>query len=183
MKVKVLFGLLLFMVVATVPAMADGVTTFDPLGTPLYATGGDVVAYFVGSDASFSSTASLYLPTYSGEIFPNHSTLPGSFVNLGSFAPGTPLVFRLQVNDGQYNWFTGPATDNSDGIVHARTGTWVGTTIPDGTFVGFEDFPGGGDLDYNDHQFVFTNVQAVPEPGTMALFGGGLAGLLFRRRK
>jgi hypothetical protein len=183
MKTKVFFGLLLFLAITTVPAVADGVTTYNPLGTPLYATGGDVVAYFVGSSASFSSTTSLYSPTYSGEIFPNHLTLSGASVNLGNFAPGTPLVFRLQVNGGQYNWFTGPASMNADGVVHAQTGTWVGTLIPNGTFVGFEDFPGGGDLDYNDHQFVFTNVQAVPEPGTFALLGSGLAGILFRRRK
>ncbi|MFX7891068.1 DUF4114 domain-containing protein, partial [Acinetobacter baumannii] len=54
-----------------------------------------------------------------------------------------------------------------------------------GTFyVGVEDLPGPkSDFDYND--FVF-KVQAVPEPGSMTMFGlgfVGLAGLRLRRRK
>jgi hypothetical protein len=185
MKLTLVLGLLLFLSLSAAPAMADGVTAFDALGTPLVATGGDVIAYFAGSSAGFDSTISLSLPCCSGEIFPNHSTPYGTAFNLGTFAAGTPLVFRLHVYDTGDNWYTGPGALNADGLVHARTGTWVGTSpIPNGTFVGFEDLYGGGDQDFDDHMFVFTNVRSsVPEPGTMALLGLGIAGISFRRRK
>jgi len=40
------------------------------------------------------------------------------------------------------------------------------------------------DFNYNDLTFTFSNVQAVPEPGTMALAAlGGASLVLFRRRK
>jgi hypothetical protein len=50
----------------------------------------------------------------------------------------------------------------------------------------FEDLKGGGDLDYDDIQFVFANVRAViPEPATWALLitGFGMVGLAVRRRR
>jgi hypothetical protein len=59
--------------------------------------------------------------------------------------------------------------------------------IPAGTFVAFEDLLGGGDLNYNDLDFVFTNVgvsNAVPEPAVWAMMiaGFGLVGYAARRR-
>jgi hypothetical protein len=52
-----------------------------------------------------------------------------------------------------------------------------------GIFVGFEDLFGGGDFDYDDNNFVFSNVTSAavaPEPASLLLLGSGL--MLVRRR-
>ena len=75
--------------------------------------------------------------------------------------------------------------------------THVGTGL---TQVGFEDLYGGGDQDYNDLVFEFSNTTtgehpegensgeekliANPEPSTIVLFGSGILGLgAWRLRK
>jgi hypothetical protein len=47
--------------------------------------------------------------------------------------------------------------------------------------VGFEDLI-DGDFDYNDLIVGISDVKAVPEPGTLALFGLGLLGFGMTRR-
>jgi hypothetical protein len=155
-------------------------TSMAALGDSLIASGGHIIATFEGSDASFDSLLSL---NGSPLIFPNHATAVGTTYDFGDFVAGTALDFKLTVVDPSNVWHVGPASGNSDSVIHANV--IYNYTELGRTFVGFEDHPGGGDLDYNDHLFSFTNVNPVPEPETYAMFmaGLGLMGFIARRRK
>ena len=151
------------------------------IGDSLFAAGGNIVIRFEGSDAGFDSLISV---NNSAFFFPNHATVPGTTFDLGPFAAGTPLDIVLQVIQTGNLFHTGPGAGNPDGFAHAAITYNFGQ--PGRTGVGFEDMFGGGDMDYNDHNFSFTNIQAaIPEPSTYALMFGGLGaiGFLARRRK
>jgi len=147
---------------------------------------GEVTITFAGSSAGYTST--LYL----GEtaLFSTNS-LTGSTLSLGTFTAGTELDFRLEVQNTGMVFFTGIGANNIDGVAHA-----IVENIAEGsTMVGFEDLYGGGDRDYNDLVFEFSNTTTEdntvqgelisnPEPATIVLFGTGLLGLgAWRLRK
>lgn len=133
-----------------------------------------VVATYQGNSASYSND--LYLN--GSLIFNNHETAVGTTMDLGSFAVGTELIFELRVRDSGYSYFTGAASRNPDGHVHARVQqNWQ----PGVTLVSFEDLYNGS-FDYNDLSFSFTNTQTNPVPEApaslmLALGLGSLAGL------
>ncbi|MEN9402001.1 MAG: hypothetical protein RL091_704, partial [Verrucomicrobiota bacterium] len=54
----------------------------------------DIIATYEGNSAAYSND--LYLQGW-GFVFNNHANAVGDTVNLGSFAVGTELVFRLYV--------------------------------------------------------------------------------------
>jgi hypothetical protein len=64
-------------------------------------------------------------------------------------------------------FYTGPGIRNVDGIAHAMIQEAAGQVI-----VGVEDLFGGGDFDYDDLVFAFTNVSPADEPGGRALSHG-----------
>ncbi len=149
------------------------------LGDDLIAAGGNIVIRFEGSDAGYNSLISV---NGSPEVFPNHSTPVGTEFDLGFFAAGTPLDVVLHVLNTAQFFHSGSGALNSDGQPHAFV-----NVVGDRTFVSFEDLVGGGDRDYNDHMFSFTNIAvgAIPEPSVMALMLGGLGvlGFVARRRR
>lgn len=171
--------------------------------TGIVATGGDVIVTFGNSDAGY--TSKLFLGTT--EIMSNRVQV-GTTFNLGSFAAGTSLDFRIEVQNTGHSFYMGTGAANIDGFVHAKVNDLVGSTQ-----VGWEDLLNGGDQDYNDLVFTFSNTMecegdeckdvltditesgdgydgnqkkliANPEPSTMILFGSGLLGLgAWRLRK
>ncbi len=147
---------------------------------------GDVNITFAGSNAGYTST--LYLGDTA--LFSTNSA-EGSTISLGNFTAGTVLDFRLEVENTGQTFFTGIGANNIDGVAHTMTEeTDYGTTM-----MGWEDILGGGDQDYNDLVFEFSNTTtsgntaqgkliANPEPSTIVLLGSGLLGLgAWRLRK
>ena len=184
--------LLAVLLSASLLALAGPVGPPSTTGDELYAAGGRVDVYFV-SKGSAIWMDDLYLdsPTASGLIFRNQVATPGDVVSLGSFATGTPLIFRLFNNDSNVNFFTGPGSRNPDGLVYAAVQPWqADSLIPvDGLLVSFEDMLGKpeGARSYGDTRFVFTSVQSsdvvLPEPASMALVAIPLAGLAILRKR
>ena len=141
-----------------VPAQAVPITE-----QTLVATGGNVIVTFVSNGAGFTSELFLDGPLGEGlgAIFNNYRTDEGTSVDLGSFAAGTELIFKLMVKQTGDVFYTGLGSRNADGIGHAAIEEGEGQLL-----VGFEDLFGGGDFDYNDLVFAFTNVVFTDAPGT-----------------
>jgi hypothetical protein len=151
---------------------------------------GNITAYFYGSTAGYINDLSMLVNGVATGItgLNNHTSPYGLALNLGSVTAGDVLVFRLNnISPGGVGpWYSNTAM-NSDGVNHVYSTDFAGDAIiPAGTFVAFEDLTGGGDLNYNDEDFVFTNVRSstsVPEPTTVLLFMLGLGGMLLVRRQ
>lgn len=114
----------------------------------------DIIVTFQGSTSGTEYNNDLYLelPTESRFLFNNKTSSVGSTVNLGSFAPGTELKFRLHVNNTNTDFYTGAVNRNPDGEAHARVQSdWKENE----SLVSFED---GADFEYNDLSFSLTNV-------------------------
>ena len=103
----------------------------------------------------------------------------------GAIAPSEATQLAILAADGTL-WCSSQAL-NSDGTDHMLT--WVDANDPDHYVVSFELDASTGSFagDFNEAVIELNNVldgptDAIPEPGTLALFGLGLATVLYRRR-
>jgi len=140
-----------------------------------------VMATYEGNSAAYSDDLLLN----GSLIFNNHATPVGTTIDLGSFTPGTELIFQLYVNNTGDSFYTGPASRNPDSHTHARAqADW----LPGTTLVSFEDLY-NGPFNFNDLSFSFTNTTSgpvsVPEPNPLVLMlaGIGIVGLMARSRR
>ncbi len=172
------------------------------------------MAVYIFSDANDASYLGLTTPPPNPMIFCNHSASPcsaasasGDTVDLGNRSG----VLNFTLTNITMGMTYDSLHPDSDGIYHAKvttnfsdfglnptqmgaaaTGLAVAATLPNVTFIAFEDrnLAEGSDFDYNDLIFAFSRTApahnpGVPEPLTLSLIGAGLLGAfgLRRRRK
>jgi Domain of unknown function (DUF4114)/PEP-CTERM motif len=156
------------------------------------AANANIVAYFASNTGSYTNLLGLKINGVDTGILGlnNQATAPGTSLNFGPASTGDILTFYIKVlNTGDF-FYSNPAL-NADGVNHVWSTPYAGGDfgIPAGQFITFEDLLGGGDLNYNDLGFVFSNVainpdNGVPEPASwaMMILGLGAVGAAMRRQ-
>ena len=135
-------------------------------------------------DSSFVTEVGVYDDTFTRLFFLMNDEPPGVSITFNPFADlgiaaGHELIVGIRVvTDGNREYFLGPGSRNPDGVIHGMIDT-TGSLV-----VSFEDWFGGGDVDYNDAVFRFEGgIEPVPEPGSLALLVLGFGGLRLASRR
>jgi hypothetical protein len=170
-------------------------TPYSPAGTQntaVYtftaASTGDIIGYFAGSTATYENDMSLLVNgiAVGGHGLNNQTSVYGQAFNFGSVSAGDILVFVLtNIRPGGVGPWYSQTSLNSDLVNHVYSNEYAGDSlIGAGTYVAFEDLNNGGNFNYDDISFVFSNVNTeVPEPASVALLGAGVFAIAISRRR
>lgn len=148
-RLKHCLSLAVLVVAGMLPMHLNAATQLAP-GTPLVVQDPAVsvkLQLVSGLSAIFESDLALSTPTNGlGDFFDNHTAgLRYTIVDLGTFAAGTELIFRLRVTDTQTSivrdYFSGPGSRNPDALPHS---TVIHLTNTDITLIenGLANIPG-----------------------------------------
>jgi len=176
---------------AAIPVYPNPGTEAPTVASYTAPTAGLVTAWFLARSASFDSEIGFGINGAApvGYCLPNTSP-PGTSCDLGMVSAGDQIRFYLRVITNGDVFSTDPSDifANNGGLNHAWHTAYAGGDfgVPAGLLLGWEDTRGGGDLDYNDHVFVFKfpGSPVIPEPATWAMMiaGFGLVGFAMRKR-
>jgi hypothetical protein len=211
MFVNACAGAVLAIGFATAASASDAIPYPNPgfVNTQTYsftaASTGDLTAYIVGGfSAGFDNQLGVLVDgvQQGGFGLDNHTSNSGDSIDFGQVTIGQSLVFilhNLSVGQDAYSLASmNVAYDSADytgSHNHIYSTAYTGDpaigTVPQGTYVAFEDEPfPGSDFNYDDESFVFTNTASVvsggaPEPATwgLMLVGFGGLGAMMRRRR
>lgn len=148
---------------------------------------GPVEGYYMGASAGNASYLSIIVNDVTRfEGFNNHTTPINTYTSFGNYSAGDTVEFVMYGLSVPANTWYSDITRNSDNSNHMNY-TPIVLDAQNALYVTWEDLPfSQSDFDYNDGNFVITNVIAsIPEPETyaMLLVGLSLVMLSVRRRR